>query len=189
MALRFFYRSEIRRHFFRLHHNFTQKQHTRTDDFTDDAHQAYDGMNLRKVPAGRIDFFPDIRHGIQPDNIDAPVCQIQEVIHHFVEYPRVFIIQIPLIRVKRRHNKMIDVRKICKIPRRRCRKYLRNRMFIQRRQIRIFKEKIPAHIFAVFFSCFFRPRMIFRRMVHYKIHTDADPFFMTGIRQSFQIFH
>ena len=149
MALRLFQRTEIRHHLLRLHNNLPQQQNTGANDLADNTHHADDRVHLRQVPALGIQLLPDIRNRINAHNINAPVGKIEEIVHHFVEYPGIFIVQIPLIRVKGRHYKMLCILQPCEISRRSSRKYLRHRPVIERRQIRIVKKEVPAHVLAL----------------------------------------
>ena len=146
-------------------------------------------MNLRQIPALRPQLLPDIRDCINADNINSPVRQIKEIVHHFIEYSGVSIIQIPLIRIKRSHHKMPGVGKPCEITRSSRRKYLRHRLLIFIRFLPIIKEEITAHILPVSLACLLCPFMLLRRMVHHKVHTDMDTPFMAGRSQASQILH
>ena len=160
MTFRLFYRTKIRNYLLRFHDYFTEKCHTRADDLTDHAHHTDNGMYLLKVSARGSELFPDIRNCIDPDDVHSLICEEQEIIHHFVEYPRIPIIQIPLIRVKCRHYKMSGFRYPCKIPRCGCREHLRNRFFKFSRDIIIIIEEITAHVFSVTVLCLYRPFMV-----------------------------
>ena len=189
MAFRFFHRAEVRNYLFRLHHHFTKKKDTRTYDFANHTHHTNNRMHLGKVSARRIQFLPYIRHRIYAYDIYPFISQEKEIVHHFVEYPGIFIIQIPLVWVKRSHHKMLLIRQICKIPRCGGREYLRHGLLIQGRYVGIFKEKVTAHILPVALSGLFRPFMILRGMVHHKIHAYVYPFFMACPRQILQVLH
>ena len=92
MAFRLLHRSEIRNHLFRLHDHFSQKQHAGTDDLADNTHHTHDRMYLLQVTAGRIQLFPDIRHRVDADDIDPPVGQIKEIIHHIIKHSGIPVI-------------------------------------------------------------------------------------------------
>ena len=146
-------------------------------------------MNLRAVAAVSPQFLPYVRHRIDTDHIHAPVCQIKIIIHHLIKYPGILIIQIPLVGVKRSHNIMPAVLEPCKVTRRSRGKYLRYGLLIFRRYCRIGKEEIPAHVLPFPLTRSFRPFVILTGMVHYKIHTQIDPFFMAERSQLLQILH
>ena len=84
---------------------------------------------------------------------------------------------------------MIHFRNPGEIPRCRHRKHLRHRGIKLSRDLIIFVEKIPAHIFAVTGSGFHGPFMLIRGMVHHEITADAHILFVTGCRQLAQILH
>ena len=189
MTLWLFHSSKIRHHLFRLHHHFSQKKNTRTHNLTDQSHHTHNRMYLGQITAGSIQFLPDIRNCINTDNINSFICKEKEIIHHFIEHPGIFVIQIPLIRIKRSHYIMADFRKPGEISRRSGRKYLWHCFLIERRNIGIVKEKVPAHILSLSLAGSFCPFMILRGMVHNKIHTHTDPLFMAGACQLFQILH
>ena len=189
MAFRLLHRSEIRHHFLRLHDHLPQQQNTRTDDLSNHAHHAHDGMYLREIPTAGAQLFPDIGHGVNADNVDSPVSQVQKIVHHFIEYPGIFVIQIPLVRVKCSHHIMAAVGPPCKVPGSRGGEYLGHSPLILRGNLMIVKEKIPAHIFPVPLAGPPCPLMVLRGMVHDKIHAYVDSFFMAGCRKLLQILH
>ena len=189
MALRLLYGSEIRRHFIRLHNHFSQKHNARTHNLSDHTHHADNCVHLFQIAAVRTQLFPDIRDGVNSDNIHSLVRQVKEVVHHLVKHPGISVIQIPLIRVKCCHYIMSHFRQISEISRRCCRKYLRNGLFILPRNRGICVEEITAHIFTVSLPGLYSPLMILRRMVHNKIHAQTDSPVMTLFRQFSQIVH
>ena len=189
MAFRFFYRTKIRNDFFRLHDNFTKKQYTRTHDLTDHTHHADDIMYLRKISAVGSQLFPDIRNGIDTDDVDTFVSQVQHVVDHFIHNYRIPVVQIPLIWIERRHNEFLYIIQPGEVTRCSCREYLRNGLLKLRRYIVIIIEIVPIHIFAFSGSGSSCPLMIFGCMVHDEIHTQADAFFPALVCQAFQIFH
>ena len=189
MAFRFFHSSKVRHNLFRLHNHFSKKNHSRAYNLADQAHHTHNGVYLRKIPAWCVQFFPDIGNRINSDYINSLVCKEKEIIHHLIENPRISIVQIPLIGVKGGHYIMPDFRQPGEITRCSSWKYLRYCFLIEGRNIRIVVEEITAHIFPVALAGFFCPFMILRGMIHYKIHTYTDAFFMAGICKFFQIIH
>ena len=189
VALRFLDRAKVWRHLVRLHDHLAEKHNPRTNDLADHTHHTDDGVHLRKIPAVRPKFFPDIGNRIDADNIHSLVCQVEEIVHHLVEHTRVSVVQIPLIRIERSHHIVPQLRKICKVARRRGRKYLRYSLLIFLRDGRIRIEEVAAHVLAVSLARSFRPLMILRRVVHNEVHAQADAFFMTLLRQFRQIIH
>ena len=146
-------------------------------------------MYLGKIPAVCSQLFPDIGNRIDPDNIHSLVCQIEEIVHHLIEHPGIAVIQIPLIGIKCGHHIMPQFRQPGKVARRRCREYLWYSLlvFLRNRGIRI--EKVTAHVLSVSLTRSSRPLMILRCVIHNKIHTQADPFFMAFFRKIRQFFH
>ena len=189
MTFRLFNRSKIRHNFFGFHYNLSQKQNTRAYNFCYHAHHTDNCMHLFQISTCSSKFFPDIRHRIDSYNIYPLICQIQKVIYHLIKYSRITIIQIPLIRIKCCHHIMTGFRKISKIPRCCCRKHLRHRLFVFLRYLFIIIKEIPAHIFPFAGSGAPRPLMIFRSMIHDKVHTYIDVFFMTLFCQLCKILH
>ena len=92
MALRLLWRSKIRHDLFRFHHHFAKQQNSRTYDLTDHTHHPDDRMDLLQISAGGSKLFPDVRNRIDPDDINAQICKIQEIIHHLIENHRIRII-------------------------------------------------------------------------------------------------
>ena len=70
----------------------TEQQNTRADDLTDHTHHPDDRMDLLQISAGGSKLFPDVRNRIDPDDINAQICKIQEIIHHLIENHRIRII-------------------------------------------------------------------------------------------------
>ena len=181
MAFRLFHRTKIRHYLFRFHDYFTKKQDTWAHDLTDHTHHTHNCMHLRKIPALCPQLFPDIRYCINTDNIHPLVGEEQEIIHHFIKYARILIVQVPLIWVKRRHYIVSCIRKICKVARSCCRKYLGNSLFISPWNIIVIIKEIATHIFAVSLPGADCPLMVFRCMIHDKIHTQVHSLFMARI--------
>ena len=100
MALRLFYCSEIWHNLFRLHNDLTQQQNARANDLTDHTHHPHNRMYLRKIPAACAKLLPDIRHCVNPDNINSLICQEQDLVHHLIKNARIAIVQIPLVRIE-----------------------------------------------------------------------------------------
>ena len=84
---------------------------------------------------------------------------------------------------------MPDFRQPGKVTRSCSWKYLRHCFLIERRNIRIVVEEVTAHIFPVALAGFFCPFMVFRSVVHNKVHTQADAFFVAGTGKCLQIIH
>ena len=161
VTFRFFYRTKIRHYFFRFHYNLTKKQYTRTYNFCNHTHHTDDCVYLFEISAGSSYFFPDIWHRINSYDIYSLICQIQEIIHHLIKHSRIAVIQIPLIRIKCCHYIMAVLRKIRKVSRSCCRKYLRYCLLVFLRYLIIIIEEIPAHILSFASSCPLRPFMVF----------------------------
>ena len=160
VTLRLLNRTEIRSHLVRLHNNLSEQHDSRADNFTDHTHHTDDRVYLRKIPAVCTQLFPDIRHRIDTDDIHSLISQVQEVIHHLVEYARIAVVQIPLVRIECGHHIVAELRQISKVARRCCREHLRHRLFIFLRNGRICIEEIPAHIFPVSLARLHCPLMI-----------------------------
>ena len=84
---------------------------------------------------------------------------------------------------------MFAVIQPCEISRRSRGKYLRYGFLILCRYGRIGKEEIPTHVLPFPLAGPFRPFMILAGMVHDKIHTQVDSFFMADCCQLLQIIH
>ena len=84
---------------------------------------------------------------------------------------------------------MFHFRKPCEVPRRRCREYLRHGLLILSRNRIVIEEEISAHILSDSLSCLLCPLMVFRSMVHNKIHTHIDILLMASRRQALQVLH
>ena len=75
VALGAFWTSEIRHNLGRLHDHLAQQENRRTHNLAGKPHEPHQSMYLRQIAAGGAQLFPDVRHRIQPDYIDAPVAQ------------------------------------------------------------------------------------------------------------------
>ena len=189
MAFWFFHGSKIRNNFFRLHNNLAQKNNTGADDFSDHTHHTDDGMDLFQVTARSSKLFPDIRNRINTDHIHSLVCKEEEVIHHLIENTGIAIVQIPLIRVKSSHDIMTDIRKPGKVSRSSGREHLRYGLFVLVRDLTVVVEEVTAHIFSVTLACLFCPLVIFRSVVHDKIHAQIHAVIMAFVSKCGQILH
>ena len=146
-------------------------------------------MYLRKISALRSQLFPYIGNSINAHDINSFVRKIKEVIHHLIEYSRISVIQVPLVRIERGHYIMAAFLEPCKVPGRSRREDLGHSFLISGRNLIIVIEEIAAHILAVAFSGFLCPLMVLRSMIHDKIHADIDLPAMAGSRKIFQILH
>ena len=146
-------------------------------------------MYLREVTAVGAKGLPDIWNRIEPDDVNSAIGKIHQIVCHVVEDHRVGIVQIPLERVERCHNDLIAVLKICVVPRRCLRKYLRKCLRIRIRNIPIVVKEISLLSTYVSGSCSLSPLMLFACVVHNKIqtHHHAAPVACSG--QFFQIVH
>ncbi len=189
MTFRLLYRSKVRDNLGRLHNHFSEKQCSGADNFAGHSHNADQRMDLRKIAAGRSQCLPDIRHRVKTDNIHAVVAQVQHVRGHVVENCRVPVVQVPLIRIKRRHNHLMRFFAPGEISGRRLRKYLRNRLLELIRNIPVVEEEIPVLKLLLSGSGSSGPLMIFAGMVHDEIQADTHAFFMAFIRKIRKILH
>ena len=73
-------------------------------------------MYLRQVTAGGAELFPDVWNGIDADDIDSLVDEIEHIVYHLVKDNRVRIVQIPLVWIERRHDKFMAVLSPGKLP-------------------------------------------------------------------------
>ena len=84
---------------------------------------------------------------------------------------------------------MPHLRQIGKVPRRCGREHLRDRLLIFLRDGRVCVEEVAAHILAIPLARSLRPFMVLGRMVHDKVHAQADAFVMALLRQLSKVFH
>ena len=189
VAFRLFRGSEIRYNLLRLHNDFTEEYDSRADYPACKIHHAHKNMYLREVTAVGAKGLPDIWNRIEPDDVNSAIGKIHQIVCHVVEDHRVGIVQIPLERVERCHNDLIAVLKICVVPRRCLRKYLRKCLRIRIRNIPIVVKEISLLSTYVSGSCSLSPLMLFACVVHNKIQTyhHAAPVACSG--QFFQIIH
>ena len=76
------------------HLNLAEQQNARADDLGDHTHHADNGMYLRQVTAGGAELFPDVWNGIDADDIDSLVDEIEHVVDHLIEDNRVRIVDV-----------------------------------------------------------------------------------------------
>ena len=84
---------------------------------------------------------------------------------------------------------MANFRQPGEIARRRRRKYLWYGLFVRIRDFPVIVKEITAHVLAVSPARFLCPFVVFRSVIHDKVHADVDVFPMAGRRQGFQVFH
>src|SRR5699024_6475719 len=131
MTFRFVYSSEVGNYFLRSHNDLTQKENAGADDLADHTHHADDGMNLGKIAAIGSKLFPDIGNSVQTHDIHTLICQIEHVEDHFIQYNRISVVQIPLIRIKCCHYMLLDIVQPGEVARRRGGEYLRTGLLIE----------------------------------------------------------
>jgi len=189
MAFGLLCRSEIRSQLIRRHDDFPEKKRSRADDFGNHAAHPDNRMHLRKVAAVCPQLFPDIRDGIDPDDIDSLVCQEKHIGCHLIEDVRVAVIQIPLVRIERRQDDFARIVEPGEIARRCRRENLRHVFLIFRGNSPVIVEEIEVLVIRIAGACLSCPFMILGRMVHDKIHADADIGCMAFFREFLQIRH
>ena len=172
MTFRFFHTSEIRYYLGRLHDDFAKQQRSRADDFRSKAHHPHQRMNLGKVPTAGSEFFPDIRDGIQANDIYALVAKEQHVLRHIVEHDWIRIVQIPLIRIKGRHHNLACFLTPAEVARCCCRKHLRHGFLILIGLCPVVIEKVACLTLCVSGACTPCPLVIFTCMVHDEVQAD-----------------
>ena len=84
---------------------------------------------------------------------------------------------------------MSGIRKPGKVPRSSGREYLWYGLFVLVRDLTVVVEEVTAHIFSVTLACFFCPLVIFRSVVHNKIHTQVHSVFVAFVSKGGKIFH
>ena len=176
----FFHCSKIGNHFFRSHNDFSKKEHARADDFADHPHHTDNGVDLRKIAAVGAKLLPDIGNSVKTYNVHSLVSQIKHIEDHFIQYNRIAVVQIPLIRIESGHYMFFDIIQPGEVARSCSWEYLRAGLLVQSRDIIAVKEEITILIFFFSGAGALCPLVILRRMVHHKVQTYADPPFMAG---------
>ena len=189
LTLRFFQSSEVRNDLAGFHNDFAKEKCSRADDIRRHMHQADQGMDLRKVPAVGAELLPDIGHCIEAHDIHAVIAEIQHVCGHVIEDRRVCIIEIPLVRIESRHDDFLRFFIPGEVSRRCCREDFRNRLFVFVRNGPVIIEEVPALIFRISLSCFYRPFMIFAGVIHDEVQTERNAPLMAFLRQRGKILH
>ena len=189
MAFRFLECSEVRNNLFRLHDNLAEQQNARADDLGDHTHHADNGMYLRQVTAGGAELFPDVWNGIDADDIDSLVDEIEHVVDHLIENNRVRIVQIPLVWVECCHDKFVTVLSPGKVARCRCREYLRAGFLIFGRNVVVIEKEVTVLILFFSGKCTSGPLMILGSVVHNEIHAETHALVVAFFRECSQILH
>ena len=189
MTFRFVYSSEVGNYFLRSHNDLAQKENAGADDLADHTHHADDGMNLGKIAAIGSKLFPDIGNSVQTHDIHTLICQIEHVEDHFIQYNRISVVQIPLIRIKCCHYMLLDIVQPGEVARRRGGEYLRTGLLIKSGNVIGVKEEIAVLIFPFPCACALRPFVILGGMVHNEVQTYADSAFMAGGSNRCEILH
>ena len=146
-------------------------------------------MYLRQIAAVRSQLFPDVRHRIETDHINALIAEKKHVLRHIAEHIRVSIVQIPLIGIEGRHDDLARLLAPGKIPRRGRREDLRDVLFKCMRDRPVIIEEITVLIFLLPGAGAAGPLMILARVVHHKVETQRDAEFVTVMRKRGKIFH
>ena len=84
---------------------------------------------------------------------------------------------------------MTDIRKPGEVSGSSGREYLRYGLFVFVRNLAVVVKEVTAHIFSVTLACFFCPLVIFRSVVHNKIHTQVHSVFVAFVSKGGKIFH
>ena len=189
MTLRLLHCTEIRNHLRRLHHNLTQKKSSRTYNLTGHPHDPDQRVYLHEVAAGSSQLLPDIRNRVKPNDVHSLVAQVQHIVRHVVEYHRIPVVQIPLVRIEGRHDNLPGFLAPGEVPRSCRRKYLRNGLLELIRDRPVVEEEVTGLIFPVSAAGFPCPLVIFAGMVHHKVQAQAHPSAVACVGEVLKIVH
>ena len=103
-----------------------------------------DPVRLGQILTGCANLFPDKGYRVQPQDLDALVGQKQHLGQHSSKHLRVFVIQIPLVVMKRRPHPLAHLGVVGERAGVFIRKYFRQRAFDLQRKIAIAIHAIVA---------------------------------------------
>ena len=189
MAFRLFHRAEIGHHLARLHHDLAQQQRARADDLADHAHQAHQLVYLGEVAAVGAEFLPDVGHGVQADDVHAPVAEIEHVLRHIVEYRRVGVVQVPLVGIEGRHDDLAGLLAPAEVAGRGGREDLGHGFFKFLRDAPVVVEEIALLHGALAGAGAAGPFVVLARVVHHEIEADGDPPAVALVREGGEVLH
>lgn len=98
MALRLVNCSKVWNYLGRLHNDLSEKENSRTYYLADYPHHAHKSMNLWQVTAVCAYLLPYIWNCVKSYDVYTSICHIEHVAYHVVEYHRICIVQIDLMR-------------------------------------------------------------------------------------------
>ena len=189
IALRFLRGAEVGRQLLRFHDHLTQEQNAGTDDLAGHIQHPGQRVDLGQITTIRSQLLPDIGNGIETNDVNALICQKQQVLRHVVEDHGIAVVEVPLIGMEEGHDDLAAVRKPGEIPRRGSGKHLWHGLLVLIWDIPVVKEEVPAARHEI--PCPGRPGpgMIAAGVIHDKIQTEADIPPSALIGQSGQILH
>ena len=189
ITLRFFDCAEIRHNLAGLHHHLAQQQRSGTDHSRRQTQEPYQTVDLGLVAAVSAAAFPDIGHCIQANDIHSVITKIEHGCGHVIEHCRVGVVQIPLIGIEHRHDHLTGLTAPGEIPRSRRREDIWNIWLELIGNIPSVKKEIACLSVRIPGPGFLRPLVLIAGMIHHKIKTDSDVFFVAVPRQASQILH
>ena len=172
-----------------LHDDLAQKHGAGAYDLGAHAHQADQGMDLGKVAAVGAQFLPDIGSGVQTDDVNAVVAEVEHVGRHVVEDYGVCIVQIPLIGIELGHDHLARFLAPGKVAGCRGGEYLGNGLFELVGDGPVVIEEISVLIFLFAGPGPLCPGVVLAGMVHDKVKADAHAAAVALGAQLRQILH
>ena len=146
-------------------------------------------MYLGQVAAGGAQFLPDVGHRVQPDDINAPVGQVEQVFRHVVEHHGVGVVQVPLVGVEVGHHHLLAVLQPGEAARRRGGEYLGHRLLELVGNVPVVIEEVAVPVARHTRPGLLGPLVVLAGVVHHKVQAEAHPLRPAGVGQVLQVLH
>ena len=146
-------------------------------------------MDLRQVAAVRSEFLPYVRNGIQTNNVDPLIAEVEHILGHVAEHSGIGVVEVPLVGIKGRHDNLSRIPAPGKITRRGRREDLGNVFFELLRDRPVVEKEIPVLILFFSGAGTASPLMILAGVVHHEVETQRDPVFVAVVCKRGKSFH
>ena len=189
VTLGFFGAPEVGYHLGRLHDHLPQQQHAGADNFAGQSHQPHHSVHHGQVAATGAQLLPDVGHSIQPNDVNAPVGQVQQILSHVVHDHGVCIVQVPLIGVEGGHHHLLAILQPGEVAGGCGGEHLGHRLLIPVGNVPVVVEEVALPVARLPCPGLFGPLVVLAGVVHHKVQAQAGALGSAGISQSLQVLH
>ena len=146
-------------------------------------------MYLRQVAALGAQLLPDVRRGVEADDVDALIAEVEHILRHIVEHDGVGVVEVPLVGVERGHDDLVRLRTPAEVAGRGGREHLRDGLFKLVGDVPVVVEEIAVLILLLPRAGALRPLVVLAGVVHDEVEADGDAALVAVLRQRREVGH